>query len=151
MKHRTFEQQLSAFVDHELAEEQMEPMRKHIDECAVCRRHLQELESIRTRIRSAAAVTLPDNFIYSVRSAIRREESESVAWLGTERFARNVVVGLCILMVAMVAFESYLTPQQSVGVDRYFNGEPADSAALSVLGSQQELSKADVLMAALTK
>lgn len=151
MKHKIYEQQLSGYVDRELPEADTELMRKHIEECAVCRRQVQELHSIRSQIRAAATVTLPDNFIYSVRSAIRREESESVVWLGTERLARNVVVGLCILVLGMVAFESYLTPQQSISVDRYFNGEPADSAAQTVIGSQQELSKADVLMAALTK
>lgn len=151
MKHKIFERQLSAFVDRELTVEQMESMREHIAGCAACRRHVQELDSIRSQIRSAATVTLPDNFIYSVRSAIRREHNESVVWLGTEQFARNVVVALCILVLVMVAFESYLTPQQSLGVDRYFNGEPADSAAQAFIGGQQELSKADVLMAAITK
>lgn len=151
MKHKVYEQQLSAYVDRELPEVHVEPMRKHIEGCAACRRQVQELHSIRSQIRAAATLTLPDNFIYSVQSAIRREESESVLWSGTERLARNVVVGLCILVLCMVAFESYLTPQQSFGVDRYFNSEPADSAAQTVIGSQQELSKADVLMAALTK
>ncbi|HCA78242.1 MAG TPA: hypothetical protein DEP53_00765 [Bacteroidetes bacterium] len=151
MNHKFFEHQLSAFVDRELTEEQTESMREHIGGCGACRRQVQQLESIRSQIRSAASVTLPDNFIYSVRSAIHREENESVAWLGTERLARNVVVGLCILVLGMVAFESYLEPQQSLGVDRYFNGEPADSAAQAFIGGQQELSKADVLMAALTK
>ncbi len=151
MKHKAFEQQLSAFVDRELTGEEMESMRRHIEGCATCRRQEQELQSIRSQIRVAATAELPDNFAYSVRSAIRRQESESVAWLGTERLARNVVFGLCILVLGMVAFESFLTPQQSIGVDRYFNGEPADSASQAVIGSQQELSKADVLMAALTK
>jgi len=62
-----------------------------------------------------------------------------------------VVVGLCILVLGMVALESYLKPQQSFGVDRYFNGEPADSAAQTIIGTQQELSKADILMAVMTK
>ncbi len=151
MKHRAFEQQLSAFVDQELTEAQMESMRKHLESCAACQRQVQELHSIRSQIRAAATVTLPDGFIYSVRSAIRREESESVIWLGTERLARNVVVGLCILVLGMVVFESYITPQQSFGVDRYFNGEPADSAAQTIIGNQQELSKADILMAVMTR
>jgi anti-sigma factor RsiW len=151
MKHRIFEQRLSAYVDRELAAEQMESMREHIEACEICRRRLQELHAIRNQIRASATLTMPDNFFYSVRSAIRREERESVAWLGTERLARNVVVGLCILVLGMLAFESYLKPQQSIGVDRYFTGESADSTAQAVIGSQQELSKADVLMAALTK
>jgi anti-sigma factor RsiW len=151
MRHRIYLRQLSAYIDRELTEAQTESMRQHIEGCEECRQRMQELRAIRSQIRAAATVTMPDNFIYSVKGAIRRQESESVAWLGTERLARNVVVGLCILVLGIVALESYITPQQSFGVDRYFNGEPADSAAQSIIGTQQELSKADVLMAVMTK
>jgi len=151
MNHKKFDRQLSAYVDGEMDEQQRESMRLHIEGCALCRRRMAEHESISHQLRAAATVTLPDNFVMSVRSAIRRQESDSVAWLGPERFARNVVVALCVFLLAMLVFESYLVPQQTIGVDRYFNAEVADSAAQTVIGSQQELSKADVLMAALTK
>lgn len=151
MNHKHFERQLSAYVDREMDERQMELMRSHVEGCPACRSRLAELEAIRSELRTAASVNLPDHFVFSVRSAIRREEAESVAWLGTERFARNVVVALCLLVLVMIAFESYLAPQQPIGLDRYFNAEVADSAAQAVIGSQQELSKADVLMAALTR
>lgn len=151
MNHRKFERLLSAFVDNELEEGWMNSVRAHIEGCASCQKRVQEMHSIRMRIRDAASVALPDNFIYSVRGAIRREQQESVLWLGTERFARNVVVALCVLVFAVIAYSSFLEPQPPVGVSLYFSGEASDSAAHAVLGSQQELSKEDVMMAALTK
>lgn len=151
MNHKTFERLLSAFVDNELEQAEMKQVREHIDGCVSCKQRLQDLRSIRTKIRDAATVAMPDNFVYSVQRAIRQEEQESVVWLGTERLARNVVVALCVLVFAVVAFGSYLKPQPPVGEDRYFSGEPSDSAAHAVIGSQQELSKEDVMIAALTK
>jgi len=151
MNHRFFEKNLSAYVDNELTGSHLEALREHLRECRSCQSRLEELKGIRQDIREAATVSLPDNFYYAVRRAVREEEQVSVIWLGTERFARNVVLGLCLIVLVMVVFTSYFEQPQTVGVDRYFNGEPTDSAAHAVIGSQQELSKTDVMMAALTK
>jgi len=151
MKHKKMQKMLSAFVDNELGEAWMKLVREHLAGCASCQRRLQELQSIRTKIRDAATVELPDNFVYSVQRSIRREEQESVMWLGTERFARNVVFALCVLVFGVVAFGSLLEPQPTLGEDRYISGEPSDSAAHAVLGSQQVISKEDVMIAALSK
>lgn len=151
MSHQKMQQMLSAFVDNELGEVWMKSVREHLAGCASCQQRLQELRSIRTRIRDAATVELPDNFVYSVQRSIRREEQESVMWLGTERFARNVVFALCVLVFGVVAFGSLLEPQPTLGEDRYISGEPSDSAAHAVLGSPQVISKEDVMIAALSK
>jgi anti-sigma factor RsiW len=151
MNHKKIERMLSAYVDDELDKAGLMFVQEHMSDCDSCRERVQQLRAIRSRIRDAATVDLPDNFVYSVQRAIRREEQESVVWLGTERFARNVVVALCIIVFAVVAFGSYLKPQQSIGVDRYVSGEVLDSAAHAVLGTQQEISKEDVILAALSK
>ena len=151
MNHSTIEQLLSAFVDNELDEAGMNSIRAHLDGCASCRSRVQVMHSIRTRIREAATVELPDNFVYAVRRAIQRDERESVMWLGPERFARNLVVALGIVVFAFIAYSDFSAAQPAPGVDRYFNGEQSDSAAHAVLGTQRELSKEDVMMAALTK
>jgi anti-sigma factor RsiW len=151
MNHKSIEQLLSAFVDNELDETGMNSVRAHIEGCASCQNRVKVMRSIRMKIRDAATIELPDNFIYSVHGAIRRDDQESVVWLGTERFARNVFVALCLIVFAVVAYSSFLEPQPPVGVSLYFSGEASDSAAHAVLGSQQELSKEDVMMAALTK
>jgi anti-sigma factor RsiW len=151
MNHKKMQQMLSAFVDNELGEAWMKLVREHLAGCASCQQRLQELQSIRARIRDAATVDLPDNFVYSVQRSIRREQQESIIRLGTERFARNVVFALCVLVFGVVAFGSLLEPQPTLGEDRYISGEPSDSAAHAVLGSQQVISKEDVMIAALSK
>ncbi len=151
MNHTKIQRLLSAFVDNELSETEAMVVREHVAGCTSCQMRLHELGSIRARIREAATADLPDNFVYSVRRSIRREQQESVIWLGTERLARNIVVALCVLVFAVVAFGSMLKPQQPLGEERYLSGEPSDSAAHAVLGSQQKISKEDVMIAALTK
>ena len=151
MNHTTMQRLLSAFVDHELNETEAKAVRGHLEGCSSCQRRILELGSIRAKIREAATADLPDNFVYAVQRSVRREQQESVVWLGTERLARNVVVALCILVFAVVAFGNMLKPQQAIGVDRYVSVETTDSAAHAVLGSQQAISKEDVLMAVLSK
>jgi len=151
MKHKFFERQLSAYVDNELKESDMQSVRTHIEGCAQCQQRLQVLRGIRMSIRDAASVVLPETFVYSVQRAVRQQEQEYVIWLGPERFARNIVVALCVIVFALVAVGSYLTPQAVVGEDRYFSGEPTDSAAHAVIGTQHELSKDDVMIAALSR
>jgi anti-sigma factor RsiW len=151
MNHKPFERQLSAYVDNELSESEAKSLRSHIEGCALCQQRVQVLSAIRTSIRDAASVVLPETFVYSVQRAVRLREQEYVIWLGPERFARNIVVALCVFVFALVAVGSYLSPQPVVGEDRYFSGEPSDSAAHAVIGSQVELSKDDVMIAALTR
>ncbi|HTY36675.1 MAG TPA: zf-HC2 domain-containing protein [Bacteroidota bacterium] len=151
MTHTRMYRLLSAYADNELGENESREVRQHLETCTTCQQRLQEMRSIRTKIREAATVDLPDNFIFAVQRSIRREEQESVVWLGTERFARNVFVVLTVLVFAVVLLGNMLKPQQAVGVDRYLSGEVTDSAAHAVLGSQQAISKDDVMMAALSR
>lgn len=150
MNHTKMQRLLSALVDHELSENEAKAVREHIEGCLSCQRRILELGSIRARIREAATADLPDSFVYTVQRSIRRDQQESVMWLGPERFARNIVVALCVLVFAVVTFGSVLKPQQPLGEERYLSGEPTDSAAHAVLGSQRTISKEDVMFAALT-
>jgi anti-sigma factor RsiW len=151
MKHKFFERQLSAYVDNELSQSDLQSVRTHVEGCPQCQQQVQVLRAIRMSIREAASIVLPETFVYSVQRAVRRQEQEYVIWLGPERFARNIVVALCAIVFALVAVGSYLTPQPVLGEDRYFSGEPSDSAAHAVIGSQHELSKDDVMIAALSR
>jgi anti-sigma factor RsiW len=151
MNHKSFERQLSAYVDNELSDNELKSVQAHVEGCALCQQQVQVLRAIRTSIREAASVVLPETFVYSVQRAVRQQEQEYVIWLGPERFARNIVVALCALVFSLVAVGSYLTPQPVVGEERYLSGEPSDSAAHAVIGSQRELSKDDVMIAALTR
>ena len=151
MNHTTMHRLLSAFVDNELGEVEAKQVKDHLAGCSSCQQRMSDLQVIRGKIREAATADLPDNFAYSVLRSVRRGQQESTVWLGTERLARNVVVALCVLVFAVVAFGSFLKPAQTFGVDRYLSGEPSDSAAHAVLGTQQAISKEDVMIAALSK
>jgi anti-sigma factor RsiW len=157
MKHKLFERQLSVYVDNELSESDMQSVRTHVEGCAQCQQQVQVLRAIRMSIRDAASIVLPETFVYSVQRAVRQQEQEYAIWLGPERFARNLVAALCIIVFTVVAAGSYLTPQSAVGQsvvggeERYFSGDPSDSTAHAVIGSQRELSKEDVMIAALSR
>lgn len=151
MKTNHPEQLLSSYVDDELTEKERREISKHLASCESCRKSVEELRALRVRIREAADVTLPDNFVYSVLRSARREKENSVVWLGTERLARNVVVALTLFVLALVGLGTFFRPEPALRVDRYLITEPTDTLAGQVLGTQGEISKDVMVYAVLTK
>jgi anti-sigma factor RsiW len=151
MKTNHPEQLLSFYVDNELAEEERREISEHLASCESCRLALEELRALRVRIREAADVSLPDNFVYSVLRSARREQENSVVWISTERFARNVVVVLSVLVLMLVGLGTFLRSEPPIRVDRYLITEPTDTLAGQVLGTQGEISKDVLVYAVLTK
>jgi len=151
MKTNHPEQLLSFYVDNELAEEERREISEHLASCESCRLALEELRALRVRIREAADVSLPDNFVYSVLRSARREQENSVVWISTERFARNVVVVLSVLVLMLVGLGTFLRSEPPIRVDRYLITEPTDTLAGQVLGTQGEISKDVMVYAVLTK
>jgi hypothetical protein len=109
------------------------------------------MRAIRPQIRSAADVSLPDNFAFSVLRAARFERENSLAWLGAERFARDLVFGLTLVVMVLVGLGTFLQSEPPLHVDRYLAGEPTDSLTQRVMENQGEILKEDVVLAALTK
>jgi hypothetical protein len=109
------------------------------------------MRTIKFQIHSAADVSLPDNFAYSVLRAARYERENSLVWLGAEQFARNVVFGLTLVVIILVGLGTLLQSEPALRVDRYLAGEPTDSLTRRVMENQGEISKEDVVLAALTK
>jgi len=142
---------LSLYADDELTAEQRQEVTDHLASCDSCRRSVEEMRAVRVQIRKAADVSLPDNFVYSVLRAARSEQEETVVWLSTERFARNVVVALSVLVLTLIGLGTFLRPEPPVRVDRYLITEPSDTLAGQVLGTQGEIPKDVMVYAALTK
>jgi hypothetical protein len=107
--------------------------------------------AIRIRIREAADVLLPDSFAFSVLRAARSGQEDTVVWLSTERFVRNLVVALSVLVLTLIGLGTYLRPEPPIRVDRYLITEPTDTFAGQVLGTQGEIPKDVMVYAALTK
>jgi anti-sigma factor RsiW len=151
MKTNHPEQLLSLYVDDELTGEERREVSEHLASCESCRLSIEEMRALRVRIKEAADVSLPDNFVYSVLRSVRREDENTVVWLSTEKFARNVVVVLSVVVLALVGLGTFLRPEPPIRVDRYLISEPTDTLAGQVLGMQGEISKDVMVYAVLTK
>ena len=151
MNHRTIERLLSPYLDEELPEPQRSEVSEHLRACASCAERLVELGTIRRQIQEAADAALPENFAYSVLRAARMEQESTLRWLGAERFARNVVLGLSVMVVCLIGLGTVLKTEPPVRVDRYLAAEPTDSLTQQVLGQEGEISKADVVYAAVIR
>jgi anti-sigma factor RsiW len=151
MKTNHPEQLLSLYVDDELTGEERREVSEHLAACESCRLSIEEMRALRVRIKEAADVSLPDNFVYSVLRSARREDENTVVWLSTEKFARNVVVVLSVVVLALVGLGTFLRPEPPIRVDRYLISEPTDTLAGQVLGMQGEISKDVMVYAVLTK
>jgi anti-sigma factor RsiW len=151
MKTNHPEELLSRYVDNELTEGERHEVSEHLASCESCRLSVEELRALRVRIREAADVSLPENFVYSVLRSARAEQENTVVWLSTERLARNVVVVLSVLVLTLVGLGTFLRPEPAIRVDRYLITEPTDTLVGQVLGTQGEISKDVVVYAVLTK
>ena len=151
MTHKSIERLLSPYLDGELPELRGRELSEHLRSCESCRLRLEEMRTIKFQIHSAADVSLPDNFAYSVLRAVWYEKENSLVWLGAEQFARNVVFGLTLVVIVLVGLGTFLQSEPALRVDRYLAGEPADSLTRRVMENQGEISKEDVVLAALTK
>ncbi len=151
MKTNHPEQLLSLYVDNELTGEERREVSEHLASCESCRLSIEEMRALRVRIKEAADVSLPDNFVYSVLRSARREDENTVVWLSTEKLARNVVVVLSVVVLALVGLGTFLRPEPPIRVDRYLISEPTDTLAGQVLGTQGEISKDVMVYAVLTK
>jgi anti-sigma factor RsiW len=151
MNHRTIELLLSPYLDDELTERERDEVAAHLRGCDSCRIRLEELRALRRQIQMAADIDLPDNFAYAVLRAARSEQENSLRWLGAERFARNVVIGLVVIVLCLIGLGTMMTAEPPLRVDRYLAAEATDSLTRQVLDQQIELSKDDVVYAAVTK
>lgn len=151
MNHKYFLQKLSHYVDNELSTDEKLHVERHIEGCDECKQRLQVLHTLTSSIRSAGDVELPDNFAPSVGRRIRLEQEGAGLWLGPEVFARRLVLALFVVVICLVGLGSLFKPEQSVTMDRYLRADQQDSVSLQVLTPQREISKDDILYAAISK
>lgn len=144
------EETLSALVDAELPRTEAQLIQAHLDACPLCRKQVTEYRTLRQGIKFAATVDLPETFAANVRRTIRSLAMPSDPWLGTERLAWRVVLALSLLVMSIVAIGSLQDSDQTVIMERYLSGNQADSVVQQVLLKPDEISRDDVLLAAVT-
>ncbi|HAL56208.1 MAG TPA: hypothetical protein DCP63_06990 [Bacteroidetes bacterium] len=151
MNHFDSDDLLSRYLDDEVTADERTRASAHLETCEACRWRFHELRQVRGFIKAAGDFELDPMFAYEVVRAVRRDEEGDVVWLGTERFARRLVLALSVFVICVVGLGSLFEPEQSVTVDRYLTSEPSDSLARRVLEPHQEISKDDIVYAALSK
>lgn len=115
--------QLSAYLDGELAENERREVHAHLDGCAACREELAELRSMIDTLRALPRVPAPPELAGRVRAAIEREGSTSnvvrvMRWAfpesqGQRMLAAAALVGLATLVGLGVAVYGPAGPPRS--------------------------------------
>ena len=151
MNHSKLFQMLSSYVDGELDGEEMSLMENHIQKCPECGRRVAELAAIAQDVRSVASVSLPSSFASDVLRSIRLSADESKGWVNAEFMARRILVGLSLVVLLAFGFTSLSKTDPPVTAEHYLRGETSDSAESQILMNGGDISRDDVLLAAVSK
>lgn len=151
MNHSRMVEMLSSYVDGELYGEERSLVEHHIQICPECERRVAELGVITQGVRSVASVSLPASFASDVLRAIRLSADESKGWIPAEFMARKVLVGLSLVVLLAFGFTSLSKSDPPVTDERYLRGESSDSTESQILLNGGEISRDDVLLAAVSK
>lgn len=149
MNHGQLKQWVSSFIDDEANEEQRREVLSHLESCIECRTLVSEAKMLRDDIRRMADVDLPPAFVYGVLRRVRNDQEQVRA--GIDRLGMRVVLALSLIVVCLLGFGSLYQPQQMMPVDRILTGELSDSLSRRVLEPQHEISKDDIIFAAISK
>lgn len=151
MNHKDLREQISAFKDGELDEAGQRLVTDHLRSCLECRQYLAMLDDTRAIIRERGALDLGGNFTAGVMRSVRSDEELAMTWLPVERFARRLVLGLSFAVVLFVTISMMFQPREPVVIDPYLAGERSDSSVTRTLLTKENISKDDVLFAAVTR
>ncbi|MFH0991794.1 MAG: zf-HC2 domain-containing protein [bacterium] len=149
MNHETMVSMLSAYVDGELTAGDYDLVQHHLEQCDNCSHQIRQFQQIRSHLKEAADYEPSVGTISNVMRVIRSEQDSSVVWLGPERFAKHLVFVLSAIVIAIILVGSAVTEPQSIELTSHT--EQLDSLDRGGLYPPSELSKDDVLYAALTK
>ena len=142
---------ISAFADGELGENDRQVVVGHMEHCQECRMFHEHIRRTSRVIKEAGDVRLAEGFAYEVLRRARKEQEESRQWLPVEQIARRLVLALAVAVVLFVSLSMVMQPDEPVIMEPYLAGEQADSSIARTLLTKEELSKADILFAAVTR
>jgi anti-sigma factor RsiW len=150
MKHQTLQQLLSAYVDGEISNEESALIRDHLHRCEECARSLQEIQLIRSDLRSVKAIELRPTFAQQLLRTLRQQREDASGWDFVEYFARRLVLALLVVVFIVVSIGSLNTQDDVIVIEPYLTAEGADSVSARVL-TTGEVSKEDLLLAVSTR
>ncbi|MBI3004189.1 MAG: zf-HC2 domain-containing protein [Ignavibacteriales bacterium] len=151
MKHQDIQNRLSEYIDGELAGPVLSAVEAHLSTCSECVGIVSQFRNIRAGIKERADVELSGSFSANALRSIRLQIDESGNWTPAEFIARRTVLALSIVVLLLVGLTSFNFQEEEISVERYLRGEASDSAESQILFNGDEISKDDVLMAAVSK
>ena len=151
MNHRNMRKKISAFIDGELGSADQHILKSHMDQCPECRSYRDQIRHTSTAIKEAGDFRLPEGFAYEVLRIARKEREESRQWLPVEQIARRFVLGLTIAVIMFVSLSMVIQEDEPIIMEPYLSGEVSDSSVTRTLLSKEELSKDDIMLAAVTR
>ncbi len=105
------QQQLSAYLDGELAPDEMAEVRRHLTDCQECQQELDGLRLVKTTLARLKQPELPAGFAAGVWARIEQPEARRwagpFAWLQRPALAA-VAVALALVLVAVPLVRGHL-------------------------------------------
>jgi anti-sigma factor RsiW len=151
MNHDEWRERLSQFLDGESSAEEIQQVQAHLASCPECRTTMQAWEAVGASVRWAAVVELPSTFAADVRDSLVEREETSVVWGAIEPLARRAVEALAIIVIVVLSLEILVPSSEALAVDRPITSVSSDTGAAQVLMQNKELTKTDVLLAAVSE
>jgi predicted anti-sigma-YlaC factor YlaD len=106
------EEALNDFVDGVLAEEYRDAVRRHLDDCAECRRTVDDLQTLVARARALGGIEPSRDLLAGIRPATRRKAGGSLGW--TRWVAAAAVIAL-VGLLAVLRFDG--SPGQPTSIE----------------------------------
>lgn len=132
MKCSQIRKMISPYVDDELSPQDKRTFTAHIQECAACKKELEDIQSIHELFASAEKYSAPSEFATRVMANL--EETEETAYSRLWRFLTakpfflgtvEVAFALIVVMIGAISgnllVKDRITPQRSLTVQESFS------------------------------
>lgn len=97
------QQQLSAYLDGELAPDEMAEVRRHLSDCPSCQDELEGLRLVKTTLAGLQQPELPGDFAAGVWARIEQSPAQAVTrWAGPWAWLRRPVLAAAAVALAIV-------------------------------------------------
>jgi anti-sigma factor RsiW len=151
MNHKKIQLLVSAYLDGEVNDSEKTDVLSHLETCSKCIQFIEHAKLIREEICALGEVKLANSFTARVAYAVDKRDEQTMEWLGIEPLARNTFIVLAGFVFVMFFFTSFRNNTASALNDQLLNRITSNSVSTHVLLQQENLSKSDLLYAAMTK
>jgi anti-sigma factor RsiW len=151
MKHKKLQLLVSSYVDNEIDDKDRSIVLTHVKECPECARFAERAKRIHDDIRAVADIDPQNSFTKQIMRLIDAREERTEEWMGIEPLARNTFIALAAFVLIVLSVSFFSNRSDVITSDQFITTMSGDSASMNVLFQQKDLSKDDVLYAAVNK